>query len=105
MPYNRTLYQKQYRRDNREKRRLALIKWRLENPEAHRKSSRLQNWKQAGIIDEDLVAVYDYFITQTHCWICDTKYTESNFRCLDHDHDTGEIRYICCRYCNIYVVG
>tara|TARA_R110000824_G_C14657270_1_gene617391 strand:- start:19 stop:459 length:441 start_codon:yes stop_codon:yes gene_type:complete len=64
------------------------------------KNSRINKWKQRGIIDEDLSAVYDYYIKQPQCMICLKEYKDSYDRCLDHDHQTGEIRYICCRYCN-----
>ena len=64
------------------------------------KSRRISVWKSQGIIDEDLHAVYDYYIDQTHCMICFKEYKNSKDRCLDHDHETGEIRYICCQNCN-----
>ena len=66
----------------------------------NKKSNRISNWKRTGIIDEDIHAVYDYLIDETHCMVCFKPYKDSQDRCLDHDHDTGEIRYICCRYCN-----
>jgi hypothetical protein len=65
-----------------------------------KKSNRISNWKQNGIIDEDLHAVYDYILDETHCMVCFKPYKDSQDRCLDHDHDTGEIRYICCNTCN-----
>ena len=68
------------------------------------KSSRIYNWKFMGIIDEDLSAVYDYYIDETNCMICFKEYKDSQDRCLDHDHETGEIRYICCRYCNRHLL-
>ena len=52
------------------------------------------------MIDEDLSAVYDYLIKETNCMICFKEYKDSQDRCLDHDHETGEIRYICCQNCN-----
>ena len=64
----------------------------------------IKNWIKRGVIDEDLGAVYDYYITQTHCWICDIEYNKNNPRCLDHDHDDGSCRYICCRICNLHTV-
>lgn len=69
-----------------------------------KKSHTLSSWKYLGIKDEDLSLVYDYFITQTHCWICGVKYRKSKERCLDHCHETGEIRYICCSNCNLNVL-
>ena len=60
----------------------------------------LSGWKRLGIIDENISAVYDYYIKETHCMICFEPYINTFNKCLDHNHDTGEIRYICCRNCN-----
>jgi len=65
-----------------------------------KKTKKIIQWRLIGIIDEDLSAVYDYLIKQTHCMICLKEYINSKERNLDHDHQTGEIRYICCRSCN-----
>ena len=67
----------------------------------NKKSMRISDWKRNGIIDEDLSAVYDYYKKETKCMICFKEYKNSKDRHLDHDHDTGEIRYICCNNCNI----
>ena len=138
MPFNKKEWSKQYNITNREKKkewskqynitnreklkekkkiwnknnqkyyREYQQQWRKDNPEKSHKRNTIDNWKQQGIIDGDLSSVYDYFITQTHCWICDMKYNKSYKRCLDHDHDelvNDNIRYICCHSCNIWVVG
>jgi hypothetical protein len=68
------------------------------------KSMRISLWKSQGIIDEDLGAVYDNLIKETNCMICFKEYKNSKDRCLDHDHETGEIRYICCNYCNRHLL-
>ena len=68
----------------------------------------IAKWKYRGIIDSDFKALYDYFIQQTHCWICNKRYSEKmgyDKRVLDHCHETGEVRYICCNGCNIHVVS
>ena len=99
---------KKYRENNREKKRLIDKKYK-QTPEG-KKKYRLNKWKFGGIIDPDIESVYDYFITQTHCWICDKEYNNNiimDYRCLDHDHDLIDepnIRYICCGYCNINVI-
>jgi hypothetical protein len=69
-----------------------------------KKSMRISDWKINGIIDEDLHAVYDYYIKETHCMVCFKVYKNTFDKCLDHDHKTGEIRYICCRKCNTNIL-
>lgn len=70
------------------------------NPEKRTKSIRIHNWKRKGIIDTDFDLLHEVYKKQTHCWICGHKYKHTQERCLDHDHETGEIRYICCIVCN-----
>lgn len=84
--------------DRKEQMKLYHKEWR-QTPKGI-KLNMINNWKQKGIIDDDLDAVYDYYIKETNCWICDNKFKNSKDRQLDHDHKTGEIRYICCRDCN-----
>tara|TARA_R110002072_G_scaffold97883_1_gene215388 strand:+ start:259 stop:639 length:381 start_codon:yes stop_codon:yes gene_type:complete len=109
----RIIVRKNYYQKNKEKIKERQQKWREKNrkqemerskinsqTEKGIKSSRISRWKQRGIIDEDLSAVYDYYIKQTNCMICLTEFRNSKERNLDHDHLTGEIRYICCRGCN-----
>ena len=104
---------KRYREKNRKKiaeKSLAYYYRNKENNKEKRKEynqsekrikgTRINKWKSRGIIDEDLSAVYDYYIEQTHCNICLKEYKNSKDRHLDHDHKTGEIRYICCNTCN-----
>ena len=91
MPYKNKEIEADYR-----KRRYL----RLKNCPEEKKRLVIKDWKRRGIKDEDLNLVYDYFITQTHCWICDVKYDKKNLRCLDHCHETGDIRYIICYKCN-----
>ena len=104
--------------ENKEKRKKYLRKYWEKNYEKLKKYSReyyqtprghkitrINNWKQIGIRDQDLSAVYDIYIKEKHCWICGNEYTKRKERHLDHDHDTGEIRYICCRSCNINILS
>tara|TARA_R100000700_G_C3177825_1_gene153207 strand:+ start:2871 stop:3386 length:516 start_codon:yes stop_codon:yes gene_type:complete len=104
--------------ENKEKRKKYIKKYHLKNKSKIReyqkeyykqpkgkKMMRMANWRQIGIIDKDLDLVYDVYINETNCWICDKKFKNARERHLDHCHDTGEIRYICCRNCNITLLS
>jgi len=97
---------KQYYLKNKEK--ISIQNKEYYNSPEGNKKIRIKNWKQKGIIDNDFSALYDYLIKETNCMICFEPYKSSNNICLDHDHsitDEPNVRYICCQYCNIYVVG
>ena len=107
------LYKKQWAEKNKErillqrennKEHIRNLKKEYNQSEKGVKTRIISHWKSRGVIDEDLSAVYDYYIEQTHCIICSKQYKDSFDRCLDHDHETGEIRYICCRYCNTTIL-
>ena len=65
------------------------------------KSNRIKIWKHRGIICEDFDSVYEKYINTTCCEYCNCEFTEKNVRCLDHNHETGEIRAILCNRCNV----
>ena len=104
MPYknkeDKAAYMKQYKNPNKAKHQ----KKYGESPTG-KKFYTLKNWKKRGINDDDIDSVYDYYLLQTNCMICNKEFKNSRDRHLDHDHDTGEIRYICCNFCNSHVVG
>ena len=103
MPYknkeDRRKNQNEYREKNKEKIEKYYKKYYYS--EEGQKNEKIKLWRLRGIIDEDLSSVYDYYIKQTHCMICLKEYKNSLNRDLDHDHETGKIRYICCANCNV----
>ena len=74
---------------------------------AGRKNHRIRNWIRQGIISEDYDALYERFMSTTHCETCNVLLTIGNRnrtdKCLDHDHnikDRPNVRGVLCRACN-----
>ena len=73
---------------------------------AGRKKHRIKNWKNRGIICDDYDALYDRFMSTTHCEKCSVLLTGGSCRtgkCLDHDHDIKDrpnVRGVLCFACN-----
>mgnify|MGYP003659318515 CR=1 FL=1 len=72
------------------------------------RTSRIQNWKQTGIIIDDYQHYYDtVYFPAPHCQICKVEFCKeantSTSKNLDHDHsieDRPNVRNIVCHGCN-----
>lgn len=77
----------------------------------HPDKIKIKEWKRRGVKlrdNEDWESVYLYYRICEECEICSVKLTDEKIntitrRCLDHNHDTGFIRHICCLNCNIKI--
>ena len=87
-----------YRLENKEK--ISILKKKAYNTSKGLKLNRLAGWRRQGIIC-DYDAIYDIYINTHKCDFCCKDFLNSKDRNLDHNHDTGEIRGILCKNCNV----
>ncbi len=82
--------------------------WRKRNPLATARISRRYSWKARGVRNfttEDYEAIWEK--QNGKCAICEREIrlygTNRNDgdACVDHDHDTGKVRGLLCRRCNL----
>ena len=73
-----------------------------------KKKKRISGWKSQGVISDDYDALYERYMSTTHCEKCDVELTGGNpttrtTKCVDHDHDINDrenVRGILCHACN-----
>jgi len=104
-------YQKEYQINNSEKLKEYRQEYQKEyyGTEQYWKTHRISNWKQIGVIHSNYDELYEKYINTENCELCNCKLTydtpsTKTTKCLDHNHDTGEFRYILCWNCNINIV-
>jgi len=90
-------YDKKYYEANKERKKEYDKKY--SNTENGKKRSRISNWKWKGLTDNDLDYIYDLYKNTTNCWVCNHDFSKY-WKCMDHNHSTGEFRQILCVKCN-----
>lgn len=96
-------YQKEYRDDNKEKKKESYRLW--SQTDTGIKSKRIGTWKHSGIICEDFDELYNHYLRTSYCDICKVELTYDkritcSTKCLDHCHESGQVRNILCHSCN-----
>ena len=105
--------QKEYKQDNKEKIKEAAKKHYQENQEEinenqrvyrqtpnGKKSKTISDWKRLGLVHDNYSELYDRYLDTNECDVCKYVFDKSNWRCMDHDHETGLFRQILCNKCN-----
>lgn len=96
----RRKYEKEYRKNNKEKIRKRNKQYRKDNAENLRKHRR--EYKLGSKYDIT-VEQYNFILDKQNgcCNICKRHHTEfTQSLAVDHDHDTGIVRGLLCRQCN-----
>jgi hypothetical protein len=67
----------------------------------------IPRWRQRGVRDSDFKSVLKFYLECDECMICKDKFDkdiQKKVKCLDHCHKTGEVRYVCCWECNLFLL-
>ena len=90
-------YKREYDQNNKEK--VAEYHKIYGLTPAGKKVNMMANWRKRGVknVNEEM---YNHYIATTHCECCLKEFSSSYDRCLDHDHESGEYRWVICQSCN-----
>ena len=63
------------------------------------KMRTMRNWRNLGVnnVNDEL---YNYYRNVTNCEVCGNDFKNSRDKHLDHDHETGDFRWVLCHDCN-----
>ncbi len=106
-----TKRKKEYNLKNKEKIKEYNKEWYEKNKDYHqtpegKKKCTILNWKKRGLICPDYDSIYCHYLNATECDNCDVTFGEfgdgsGTFKCMDHNHETGEFRNFLCKNCNV----
>jgi hypothetical protein len=66
-----------------------------------KKHHMIKMWRRRGLIGNHN-HIYEHYLNTHKCDVCDYQFDDLNWRCLDHDHETGQFRQILCNNCNVH---
>ena len=66
---------------------------------AGKKAWTMSNWRSRGVVNVN-DEMYERYLNTTKCGCCSKEFSSSRDRCLDHDHESGEYRWVICQSCN-----
>ena len=96
-------YNKQWNEENKDK--LAEYRKQYKQTETGKKVNTIAIWKKRGLKCEDYDSLYAHYILAENCDECNVRFGEwgdrtGSFKCMDHDHQTGQFRNFLCCGCN-----
>ena len=68
----------------------------------YHKSRTKSSWTQKGLKFDllEFEIIYNKYINAEFCELCNKEFLTTKDRMMDHNHETGYFRNICCRSCN-----
>ncbi len=94
------LYDKEYYAKNTEKRKKYSLKYHYAHRDQIKKyKEKYFYYKKYNLSLEELSIILT--AQNNKCAICKSNFSKRNVPCIDHDHNTGQIRGILCRKCNL----
>ena len=69
----------------------------------YHKPTTKSSWTKKGLKCDllEFEIIYNRYINAEYCELCNKKFLTSIDRHMDHSHETGYFRNICCRSCNL----
>jgi len=68
----------------------------------HHKYQTIWKWKKNGLVagEHEMQIIYTRYINAEFCEICNKEFLTTRDRHMEHSHETGKFRNICCNHCN-----
>jgi hypothetical protein len=60
----------------------------------------ISSWTRRGAIGDLKTFYNERYLPATNCEVCEKVFKSRRDKCMDHCHDTGEIRWVLCQSCN-----
>jgi len=98
---------KQYQKEYNESDKKKIAEKKYNQSEKGKKTNTINGWKHLGLVwtsEEEVDEIYERYLASERCEKKGCKYTEKNWKCMDHEHINGKFgpfRNIICNSCNV----
>jgi len=78
--------------------------WKDKNCYNAKRHDKIKDWKKKGLKEtkEFMNQIYEEYLRSEECELCGEPYSKHNRKNMEHNHETGEFRNICCHRCNLW---